>query len=150
MPGAVVLDDLLTGTTSTPSTSLKTANMDFWVEHGLFDGLEVRGDDDIVPSKEGMIKRNRVKTKRSIEIMGNLQGLGVDPSAAAIDFINKMQTFEGLFPLDARRWLQAELSDGSTYTIEFLALNLIIDMLTTDFARISVELESITPDWTVT
>jgi hypothetical protein len=122
------------------------------IVRGLLDGREVRGVDLIVPSSVGQVVRNRVAHRRSIELRGWIRGVdagGEDADRA--DFADNRAAFLALFdetlePGD----LVATLEDGSAQTIAARTLNVIKDQVVPSFVNVSVELESVAPDWTIT
>lgn len=117
---------------------------------GLLDGREVRGVDLIVPAREGQIVRNRFAHRRSIELRGWIRGVAGDEDADRGDFATNRAAFLALFDETLEPGeLSATLEDGSTQTIDARTLNVIPDEIVPTFVRVSVELESVDPDWTV-
>lgn len=121
------------------------------IVRGLLDGREVRGVDLIVPSSEGQIVRNRVAHRRMIELRGWIRGVDTGgEDADREDFAANRDVFTTLFDetLDPGD-LVATLEDGSERTIAARTLNVLPDQVVPSFVRVSVELESVAPDWTV-
>ena len=121
------------------------------IVRGLNEPIEVRGVDLIVPSRAGQIVRNRVGHRKGIELRGWIRGVGAtdeDDDRAA--FAATRTTFLALFDpnLDPGA-LIATLEDGSQKTIDARTLNAIPNQIVPTFVEMSVELESVDPDWTV-
>lgn len=122
------------------------------IVRGLTEVVEVRGQDLIVPAREGQIVRNRVGHRLPIELRGWIRGVGAsDEDDDRTDFATNRTAFRALFnPRLDPGALVATLEDGSTQTIDARTLNVITDPVVPTFERVSVELESVDPDWVVT
>lgn len=121
------------------------------IVRGLTEVVEVRGQDLIVPAREGQIVRNRVGNRLVIELRGWIRGVGSGETGDRADFAANRAVFRSLFDprLDPGD-LVATLEDGSEQTIAARTLNVISDQVVPSFVNVSVELESVSPDWTVT
>lgn len=148
MPGAIALTALTYGGNNIHN---EAGGIYFWVEHGLFEGIGVRGGDIVIPGRDGLIKANRRKSTRTIELMGNVFGTDPNLTTRAGELVTRMTSVASWFPLAARRTLVATLQGGAVYTLDdCIVLNIIPEYITTDFARVNVEVESVIPDWVVT
>jgi hypothetical protein len=121
------------------------------IVRGLVEPVEVRGVDLIVPSAAGQVVRNRVGHRLGIELRGFIRGVGAtdeDDDRAA--FATARAAFRTLFdPALDPGALVATLEDGSSQTIDARTLNVIPDVVVPTWVNVSVELESVDPDWTV-
>lgn len=117
---------------------------------GLAEGPEVRGSDTVIPSLTGQVARSRVKHRRVIEGEGFISGCGADETAQLIDFVNIQDELQTLFhPVIAPQTLSVVREDGSVRTIAARVLNYVYgDDTIPTFRTISVEWESLVPDWT--
>lgn len=147
MPGAIALTALTYGGNNIHN---EAGGIYFWIENGLFEGMTVRGGDIVIPGKDGLIKGNRKKSTRVIELMGNVFGTDPDPATRAGELITRLTTITPWFAMTARKTMVATLQGGAVYTLaDCIVLNIIPQYLTPDFARVSVEVESVVPEWTV-
>lgn len=114
------------------------------IERGLNEPPSVRGVDLIVPSRAGRIVRNRVGDALAIELRGYV--MGTDRS----DFRTNALAVRALFDSTAEPAdLVATLEDSSTATIAARALNSVWNQITPEIAEVSIEMESVSPDWVV-
>jgi hypothetical protein len=116
---------------------------------GLMDGREVRGVDLIVPSRAGQSVRNRVASRRSIELGGWIRGVDTGgEDADRSDLAANRAAFIALFDETLEPGaLVATLEDGSVQTIDARTLNVIPVVRVPSFYDVSVALESVDPDW---
>lgn len=122
------------------------------IARGLNEVAEVRGSDTVVPGLAGRVSRNRVADRRTIELRGLVAGSGATEAAQRSSFRTLVNTVRTLFsPTAAPANLVATLENGTTGTIAARTLpTLLWDQLGPSVARVSIELESVAPDWTVT
>lgn len=128
------------------STDLQTVDFGIFLEivRGLNERPTPRGVDLVVPSRAGRIARNRVGDALTIELRGYVMG------ATKSAFRTNAQTVRTLFAPSAEpAALVATLENGGTATIAVRSLNSIWDQVTPDLASVSIELESVDPDWVV-
>lgn len=133
-------------------TDLQDADWGIFLEivEGLEESAEHRGVDTIVPSLEGQIEGTRVAHSRPILLEGIVKGSGATPRA---DMRNNMQTLHNLFDPTAPGDLVAgPLEDGSTYTIRARTEppSPMSTPINPSTRRVSVQLISVAPDWTIT
>lgn len=121
------------------------------IVEGLNEIAEVRGRDNIAPGADGMFFRNRKDTRRKIVLQGFVMGDGADEAAQRSDFRNKVQQLQGWFSAEAAANLVATAEDGSTNTISARTMPpMVWRQRVPSFAEVSIELESVAPNWTVT
>lgn len=134
-------------------TDVQDADLGLFLEivKGLNETPEVRGTDTTVPGLDGRIPRNRVTDRLAIELRGMLMATGMDESAQRSDFATMRQQVRMLFdPTKMPADLVAELEDGSTATISARPLpTLLWRQGPPGYAELSVELESVDPDWVI-
>lgn len=120
------------------------------IVRGLAEVTEVRGVDIVVPAATGRVARNRVADRLGIVLQGFVRGVaGYDEADDQAAFVTARSAFRALFdPTDDPGEIVATLEDGSTQTIDARTLNIVWDQVVPTFARVSVELESVDPDWT--
>lgn len=122
-----------------------------WLEivRGLNEGPAVRGVDVVVPAAVGRQVRNRVADNRTLELRGWVRGVaGYDEADDLEAFATQRTTFGALFdPTLDPGALVATLEDGSTVTIDARTLNSVWEQVVPSFHRVSVELESVDPEW---
>ena len=120
------------------------------IVRGLGDVPAVRGVDIVVPARAGRIVRNRVGDYLSIELLGIVGGSGADEAAQRSDFADRRAAMRALFdPTLAPGALVATLENATTATIAARSLNIVWDQVVPTLARVSVEMESVDPDWVV-
>lgn len=127
-------------------TDLQTADFGVFLElsRGLNERPAPRGVDLIVPSRAGRIVRNRVGDVLAIELRGYVMG------ATRTAFRTSAKAVRALFdPRSAPANLVATLEDSTTATIAARTLNSIWDQIMPEIAAVSIELESVDPDWVV-
>lgn len=113
------------------------------IVRGLNERPVPRGVDLVVPSRAGRIARNRVADVLAIELRGYVQG------ASASAFRTKSLAVRALFnPTAEPVNVVASLESGGTATIAARTLNSIWEQITPDLAAVSIEMESVAPDWT--
>ena len=124
------------------------------IYRGLFEPVEVRGVDLVVPSATGQSVRNRKGHRRSIGLRGWIRGVDssapIDEAGDRADFATNRAAFETLFdPTLDPGALVATLEDGSSRTIDARTLNAIPDQAVPTLVYVDIELESVDPNWTV-
>jgi hypothetical protein len=122
------------------------------VKRGLNEIPEVRGQDTVVPGLAGRYFRNRVADRRTIELRGFVSGYDATPSEAADrrDFRHRVEELRDLFdPTLDPGTLAAALEDGGTATIEARATNVVWNQVAPSLHEVSVEMESVDPEWVV-
>jgi hypothetical protein len=86
---------------------------------GLNDGLDVRGEDSVVPGATGRIPRSREGDVRHLQLAGWVQGVGTTEAARLADWQSLRDELEALFdPTRDEATLAGEAWDGTTRTIE--------------------------------
>ena len=117
---------------------------------GLNERPTPRGVDLIVPSRAGRIVRNRVGDALTIELRGYVMGAGSTEGLQRIDFRTNAKAVRALFDPSAEPAnLVATLEDSTTATIAARTLNSVWDQTDPWTAAVSIELESVDPDWVV-
>jgi hypothetical protein len=119
---------------------------------GLNDVPEVRGIDVTIPSLAGKTPRNRKADRLRILLAGWVRGNGVDTTSQRSDYRTNVKTIRTLFdPTQTPKVLSVDLEDGTVATINARPLSLAWnDVLPSEFSYVSVELESVDPDWVFT
>ncbi len=123
----------------------------FWLTSGLYAGLQVRGQDVVVPALAGRISANRVRDRRLIEVEGFVQGTGATEDNRLDDFEAAMVTVMALFdPTLAAGSLVVAKQGGGTKTISARTLPETIEGNAVIPSRLdlSFRLEAIGADWT--
>lgn len=121
------------------------------IVRGLVEIPEVRGVDLVVPSRQGQIRRNRVRHRMPIELRGWIRGTGANEAAQRADFAGNRAAFQALFdPTLEPGTLAITLEDSSTEDISVRTLNVISETIVPTFVRVSVEMESVGLDLTIT
>jgi hypothetical protein len=131
-------------------TDLQSADLDIFFEivRGLAEPPSVRGEDWIVPARAGRLPTNRVADVLRIELRGHVRGSGVDEDAQRADFAANRATVRALFsPTLDPGPLVATLEDGSVQNVDARTLDTIWNQVQPSFAFVSVQLESVDPDW---
>lgn len=135
------------------ATDLQEADLSLFLEimSGLSaDGLEIRGKDVTVPSLAGRIPRNRKGDTRRIELRGHIRGMGVDQDTRRAHYRALCDLLAILFdPTRDPAALIATVEDSTQRTIDARPLpSLVInERVKSEFAEVSVVLESVDPDW---
>lgn len=121
--------------------------MTFWIESGLDDGIEVRGEDTVIPGTAGRIERNRIRDRHIVEIRGWVRGTGSDPGE---DLRDAMEDLRDLFdPTRASADLVVLLGEG-TATISCRPLpDTLAGYTDANAIEMSVRFEAIGADWSV-
>jgi hypothetical protein len=123
------------------------------IVRGLNETPEVRGTDTVVPGRAGRIARNRVADRLPIELRGIVMGNGANEAAQRADFRTNVLALRALFSSSrVPANLVATLEDGSTATISARPLPGMLwdEQVASLFANVSVELESVDPEWVIT
>lgn len=133
------------------STDVQDADLGIFLEivRGLNESPSVRGTDTIVPGLAGRVARNRVADVLTIELRGIVTGAGADEAAQRSDYRTNVNTVRALFDPTSLVTLVAALEDGTSATITARPLNLVWDQLLPTLANVSIEMESIDPDWVI-
>lgn len=121
------------------------------IVEGLAGTATVRGTDTVVPALAGRIARNRVADVRRIELRGLVAGTGATEALQQASFWNLVATLRTLFsPTAAAASLVATLPNGTTATILARTLpTMLWDQKLPALARVTIELESVAPNWTI-
>jgi hypothetical protein len=122
------------------------------LKRGLNEGPETRGKDTVVPGLTGRYWRNRVADRRPLELVGYVSGADASPAEAALrrDFRHRVEELRALFdPTDDPGELEAALEDGGSASIFARATNMVWNQITPALASVSVELESVDPEWVI-
>lgn len=121
------------------------------IKRGLNEIAEVRGRDNVSPGATGLFARNRKKSRRTILLEGWVRGEGNTEANQRSDFRDNVQTLQGWFDATSFANLVATGEDGSTNTISARTMPpMVWRQVTPSMALVSIELESVAPDWTVT
>jgi hypothetical protein len=121
------------------------------IVRGVNEVVEVRGVDLVVPSRQGQIIRNRVGHRLGIELRGWIRGTGSTEDAQRDDFAANRAVFKGLFdPTLDPGPLVATLEDSSVENIDARTLNVMSQTIVPSFIQVSVEMESVGFDLTLT
>ena len=135
------------------ATDVQASDFGIFLEivRGLNETPEVRGTDTVVPGRAGRIARNRVADRLPIELRGIVMGNGSTEADQRDDFRTNVLALRALFsPARTPTDLVATLEDGSTATISARPLNIVWDEQVPSLsANVSVELESVDPDWSI-
>lgn len=118
-----------------------------YLKRGYDEPADVRGADIIIPTKAGRMVGIRTKDRRDIVLEGIVTGAGATAALELSSFRSRWTTFVTLFDLTITRALVATLEDASTKTIQARTLNIGVDAPVPMMRRVSVQLESVTPDW---
>ncbi|HYI67126.1 MAG TPA: hypothetical protein VEW95_09400 [Candidatus Limnocylindrales bacterium] len=116
---------------------------------GLNETPEMRGEDQPTLSGSGRFARNHVPDIRSIELRGWAEGYGTDNPERAEHFRTKIKLIQLWFDPSVFGELSVTLEDGTTATINARTDNLLTEQLIGWKARVSIELESIDPNWVI-
>lgn len=118
---------------------------------GLLGTASVRGTDTVVPGLTGRIARNRTGDTRRIELRGLVAGNGATEALQQSDFWTLAATLRTLFdPTASPASLVATLPNGTTATILARTLpTMMWDQIVPSLARVTIELESVAPNWTI-
>lgn len=121
-----------------------------YLKRGLNEPAPVRGSDVVIPGKPGRLAGARVKDGRSgIVLEGIVTGAGATGALELSSFRSRWTTFAALFDPTVVRALVATLEDATTRTIQARTLNIAVDQsIAPMLAEVSIELESVAPDWT--
>jgi len=121
------------------------------IVRGLNESPAVRGKDTVVPGRLGRIARNRIDDVLPLELRGIVMGNGSTDALQRADFRAGVNIIRALFsPSRAPAALVATLEDGSTATISARPLNLVwAEDVASLSASVSIELESVDPDWVI-
>lgn len=119
---------------------------------GLYDGLDVRGQDVTIPYLAGQVARARRRHTRRIMLKGFVRG--ADPTATTeqdrqMDYSVKARDVETLFdPARLPADLEVTFPDTSRAIIACRPLNVIpTPQVIEEFTSLDIELLSVSPDW---
>lgn len=137
------------------SVDLQRADFSVFLEvkRGLNELPEVRGKDTTVPGLTGRYFRNRVADRRELELVGYVSGYSASPgeSAERRDFRHRVEELRALFdPTADPGTLAALLEDGDTATIAARPTSVVWKQVAPSLASVSVQLESVDPEWVIT
>lgn len=134
------------------ATDLQDADLGIFLEitQGLNDSPEPRGRDVTVPGSDGQIPRNRRPHQLRLVLTGQVMGIGTTQALQRSNYRTKVKSLRTLFsPSRQPANLVATLEDATTGTISARPLNIIWnEIISSEYALVSVELVSVTPDWT--
>lgn len=119
----------------------------------VFDTLDVRGQDTIVPSAAGRTARNRKADVRHIGLRGVIQGTGASEAARLSSWQNLRDEIEALFdPTADPATLAGTGHDSSSRSILARTAPGLVwsDDGVPGLETVTVVLDSVVPDWTVT
>jgi len=137
------------------SVDIQRADFSIFLEigRGLNELPEVRGKDTTVPGLTGRYFRNRVADVRKILLVGYVSGAeATTPVESELrrDFRHRVEELRALFdPTDAPGAITAALEDGGSATIDARPLNIVWSQIAPSLASVSVELESVDPEWVI-
>lgn len=122
------------------------------VVKGVNEGPRVRGVDTVVPGLGGRIARNRISDGFVVGLQGYVSGVGTGEDQQRKRFADRRAEIRALFdPTADPANLVATLEDGTTLTCAARTLpSMLWDQIVPSMARLSLELESLDADWTVT
>lgn len=127
-------------------------SMFFRITQGLNEPPDVRGVDVVVPGLDGQVTRPRRVDTLRIVLFGHVMGVGADQATRQAAFRTKIRYLrDTLFAVDrAAAELAASLEDGDVATIDARPLPgmIVNELVPSEFAEVSIELLSVTPDWT--
>lgn len=131
---------------------LQAADLSLFLEitQGLNELPEVRGRDVLIPYLDGQRPRPRRPDTLRLVLAGHVMGNGAAAAARQADYRTTMRALGVLFdtardPAD----LVATLEDGATATISARPLSIMAnEQVPSEFAKVSIELLSIDPEWT--
>lgn len=120
------------------------------IKKGLWGPAEVRGTDWVVPGLDGQQPGNRRLHRRSIELRGYVIGSGSDEATQRSSFVGLMEDLQDWFDPTTAGTLTATLPGSETATIEARCVPpFVINQVGPAICEISIELESIDPDWVI-
>ena len=122
----------------------------FEIKRGLNEPAEVRGIDLVISHLAGQVSGSREGHRRLIELRGPVMGQGADEATQRADFADMRETLRALFDPKVTRVLTATLENGATATINAKTLNAAWIEVTPTWFNVSIELESLDPDWVIT
>lgn len=132
------------------SYQVPTTGIYLWISEGVNEMPSVRGVDVIVPALEGRVWRPRIKDVHKLVLTGWVWGIGATDTDARAAFRANMDTIRADFSPDGDpQALEALFEDGSTRTLDARPVNILVnEPVASLFASVSIELVSVTPDWT--
>ena len=118
------------------------------VIQGLNDGLDVRGEDTVIPSASGRIARNRKGDVRHILLAGILQGVGSTEAVRLGSWQDLRDEVEALFdPTDAPGTIVGKANDGSWRSITARTTTIVWNPGAFGMDQLSIAMDSVDPDW---
>lgn len=110
---------------------------------------EVRGRNDIALGRDGQVVRNKRVNLRIVELVGWIKGTGATEATQRSDYWDNRLDFEALFSAVDVDDLVATLPNGESYTLSCrLRPPVLFRQIAPAYATLSLELESVDPDWT--
>lgn len=121
------------------------------IVEGLNDGLDVRGEDTVVPSADGRVPRNRRADVRHIILAGILQGDGEREADRLASWQNLRDTLEATFdPTADPATLSGIALDGTTRSIDARTVAIVWNPSEIiGVGELSISLDAADPAWLV-
>lgn len=122
------------------------------IVEGLNDGLEVRGEDTVIPSARGRTARNRKADVRHLLVACLIEGEGASEAERLASWQGLRDELEAAFDPEADpAILQGVALDGSTRAIDARTTStMYAPSPAMGVGTLTVQLESVDPDWQVT
>ncbi len=101
-------------------TDIQRSNLELHCDivSGLNDGIELRGEDTVIPGAEGMMARTRVKNLRRVILRATIQPVGTDEDDRLAAWQTLRDEMETLFDPTVEGTLAGVANDGSTRSID--------------------------------
>jgi hypothetical protein len=126
----------------------------FRITQGLNEPPDLRGVDVVVPGLDGQVTRPRRANTLRIVLFGHVMGVGSTQGDRRSSFRTEMAYLrDDLFsPARTAAELAATLENGLIATLDARPLPgmMVNELVPSEFAEVSIELLSVTPDWTYT
>jgi hypothetical protein len=121
----------------------------FDITQGLNEAPSVRGVDVVVPSRDGRVIRPRRVDVLKIVLLGHVYGPGSDDASSQSLYRANVTTLRELFhPARVPGVVGVVLEDGAIMEITARPLNTLWnEKMQSQYAVVSVELESVDPEW---
>lgn len=116
---------------------------------GLNDGLDVRGEDSVIPSAPGRVARNRQPDVRHIQLSGFLRGEGATEAEALAAWQTLRDEVEAIFNPLLEDVLEGVGLDGSTRSITCRPGPIIWTEALLGDGELTVALEAVAVDWDI-
>lgn len=116
---------------------------------GLYDGLDVRGEDVTINYLAGQVPRSRRGHTRRVLLKGFCRGDGSTQDERRLSYRAERENMELLFDVTAMpATLEVTYADLSSRSITARTLNIIAtELVPAEVADVSIELLSTDPDW---